>query len=465
MTTTLGDLHLLVFPFPAQGHLIPLLDLAHYLSLRQPRLSLTVVVTPANVPLLHHFLAATPSASPLVLPISSPSSLAPGVEHVRLLPSPSSFAALIRALSSLRPALLSWARSCPLPPSAIISDFFLGWTHYLAADIGVPRVVFYSSGAFGVSALDFLWHHMPSASTPSSPVPLDSLPSAPVFPYSHLPAIFRRYIAGESDWEFARESFLANSASWGGAINTFDALEGDYLAHLRRSYGHDRIWAVGPIHTTGAPGNRGGRSSIPAEEVLPWLDSCPPRSVVYICFGSQYVPTSAQGATIAAALETSGVRFVWAIGAGVVPEGFVGEKGMVILGWAPQAAILRHDAVASFVTHCGWNSVLEATAAGVVMLAWPMEAEQFVNACLLVEGARVAVRVGYGTAEGMPAAEKLAQALADSVAEGGEWSEVKLRAAELRRRAAEAVAEGGSSYRDFEEFVEQVAELGKKATK
>ncbi|KAJ8477375.1 hypothetical protein OPV22_021102 [Ensete ventricosum] len=469
MSTT-GDVHhLLVFPFPAQGHLIPLLDLVHHLSIRLPGLSFTVIVTPANLPLLDHFLAATPSASPLVLPFSF-STLAPGVEHVRHLSHGNSVAALIHALSSLRPAVVSWARSLTRSPFALLSDFFIGWTHHLAADLDIPRVVFYSSGAFGVSILDHVWRQMPPAPTSdaaasSSSVTLASLTSAPSFPYSHLPSVYRRYKAGDPDWEFARDSFLTNAASWGAVINTFDALEGDYIAHLRRSYGHDRVWDVGPIHPAGAVGGRGGRSSVPAEEVMAWLDACPPRSVVYICFGSQYTPTEAQIGGIATALEKSGVRFLWALGgaaAAAALEGFEGARGMVVRGWTPQVAILGHAAVASFVTHCGWNSVLEGVTAGVALLVWPMEAEQFVNAKLLVEDRGVAVRVGEGSGEeGTPAAEELARTLAESVAEGGEWQEVRDRVAELRARAMEAVAEGGSSYRALEQLTIQLAQLSK----
>ncbi|CAL9103955.1 unnamed protein product, partial [Musa textilis] len=149
-------------------------------------------------------------------------------------------------------------------------------------------------------------------------------------------------------------------------------------------------------------------------------------------------------------------------GAAAALEGFEGARGLVVRGWAPQVAILGHAAVASFVTHCGWNSVMEGVTAGVALLVWPMEAEQFVNAKLLVEDKGVAVRVGEGSgAEGTPAAEELARTLAQSVAEGGEWQEVRDRVAEVRGRAVEAVAEGGSSHRALQELTIQLSQLRK----
>ncbi|KAG1327462.1 putative UDP-glycosyltransferase 89B1 [Cocos nucifera] len=292
---------------------------------------------------------------------------------------------------------------------------------------------------------------------PAALTVLSDLPSSPVFPFNHLPGIWRRFRAGDPDWESLREGFLANAtSSWGAVINTFDALEGPFLAHLKRGY--RRVWAVGPIFPACPAAGRGGRSSVPVEEVAAWLDACPPRSVVYVCFGSQCTPTEKQGRALAAALESSGVRFVWATGGGVavVPEGFEGRvagRGLVVRGWAPQVEILSHGAMGAFVTHCGWNSVLEAAVAGVALLAWPLDADQFVNATLLVEELGVAVRVGEGM-EGTTEPEELARVMAE-----GAWPEMRARMAELGRKAAEAVAEGGSSYRDFEQMVKELSEL------
>lgn len=72
----------------------------------------------------------------------------------------------------------------------------------------------------------------------------------------------------------------------------------------------------------------------------------------------------------------------------LLPEGFLErtkERGLVLKSWAPQAAILSHQAVGGFVTHCGWNSVLEAVTYGVPMLPWSLYAEQRLNSVVLAE--------------------------------------------------------------------------------
>ncbi|PKI43934.1 hypothetical protein CRG98_035768 [Punica granatum] len=66
-------LHLLLYPFPGSSHTIPILDLAHRL-LARPGITITILVTPGNLPLLQPLLAAHPhpSLQPLILPAPPP---------------------------------------------------------------------------------------------------------------------------------------------------------------------------------------------------------------------------------------------------------------------------------------------------------------------------------------------------------------------------------------------------------
>ncbi|KAF3434086.1 hypothetical protein FNV43_RR25189 [Rhamnella rubrinervis] len=48
------------------------------------------------------------------------------------------------------------------------------------------------------------------------------------------------------------------------------------------------------------------------------------------------------------------------------------------------------------LSHCGWNSVMEALGQGVPILGWPVAAEQFCNAKLLEEEVGVCVEVARG---------------------------------------------------------------------
>ncbi|KAM3339466.1 beta-D-glucosyl crocetin beta-1,6-glucosyltransferase-like [Capsicum galapagoense] len=63
----------------------------------------------------------------------------------------------------------------------------------------------------------------------------------------------------------------------------------------------------------------------------------------------------------------------------------VGDRGMVMGGWAPQAKILTHSSIGGFVSHYGWNSISESIDYGIPTIAMPMNLDQPMNAKLLVE--------------------------------------------------------------------------------
>uniref|UniRef100_M8BET2 Anthocyanidin 5,3-O-glucosyltransferase n=1 Tax=Aegilops tauschii TaxID=37682 RepID=M8BET2_AEGTA len=93
-----------------------------------------------------------------------------------------------------------------------------------------------------------------------------------------------------------------------------------------------------------------------------------------------------------------------------LPEGFLEKtagRGFVVKNWAPQAEVFRHGAVGAFVTHCGWNSVLEGIVSGVPMICWPLYAEQRMNKVHVVEEMKVGVAV-EGYEEGQVKAEEVA---------------------------------------------------------
>ncbi|KAK0587857.1 hypothetical protein LWI29_030076 [Acer saccharum] len=464
-TATTGP-HVLVYPFPTSGHIIPLLDLTQRLLSRG--LTVTILVTPNNRPLLDPLLSTHPESClrTLVLPAQG-SPLNPPKDRLFT---------LMYGLRELHyPALLDWFKTHPSPPVAILSDFFLGWTHQLASEVGVPRVVFSPSGALALSVAFSLWVDLPKNDEPENnnfKVSFTKIPNCPVYPWFQVSHIYRMYEQGHPDWEFYRSCLLADKASWGFVFNSFTELERVYLDHLKKEMGHNRVWAVGPVlpafdDMVGST-SRGGSSSVPTHEVLTWLESRPENSVVYVCFGSRQVLTSKQMNALAGALEKTGVNFVWCVrqsnkghvagDEGVLSEGFedrVAGKGYIIKGWAPQVAILRHKAVGAFLTHCGWNSVLEGISAGVVMLTWPQSADQFTNANILVNELKVGIRVGEGT-QNIPESTELAHLLTESV--DGTRPE-RMKAKELSGAASYAVSDGGSSDKDLDEFIKSISEL------
>ncbi|XVE81069.1 hypothetical protein DITRI_Ditri15bG0033600 [Diplodiscus trichospermus] len=421
-----AGVHILVIPFPACGHIRPLRDLTHQLLLRGVT-KVTIMVTPKNLchvnPLrsLHSSKVQT-----LVLPFPFHPSIPSGVENLQDVPV-SFVHEFITALSELYDPLVQWFQTHPSPPIAILSDMMLAsWTTKLGSQLNIPN---FSFMVFSARAI-VTW--------------LNEL---------------------ETLHPLIIETFHGCLQSQGMIFNSFPELEGQKLDIIKAKYftKHDHVWSVGPL----LPLNAGDMDS--EKSVMAWLDSCQvDNSVVYVGFGTQITLNKQQMEAVASALEKSGVRFVWVVkdpmkgmqngdDRSVVPKGFedrVAGRGIVIKGWAPQVAILRHRATGSYLSHCGWNSIHEAILAGVLLLAWPMQMDHFPNSKLLVDELGAAIPVCEGL-ETVPDADKLARILSDSVK--SKTQQERVRAMKLRQTVLDAIKEAGSSSKALDGIVEKLS--------
>lgn len=182
---------------------------------------------------------------------------------------------------------------------------------------------------------------------------------------------------------------------------------------------------------------------------------------------------TAQLQEIANALESSGQEFIWVArnkandeeGVDHFPAGFEARtegRGLVMKGWAPQVQILEHEAVGGFVTHCGWNSLLEGVVAGVPMVTWPLSAEQFSNEKLVTDMLGMGIPVGAdewakrGEERVAPIkSEKIERAVVQLMV-GEEGERMRNRARELGDVAKRAVQKGGSSDIDFNSLIQEI---------
>lgn len=273
-------------------------------------------------------------------------------------------------------------------------------------------------------------------------------------------------------WEkFREEVWEAETAADGFVINTFEALEATYVECYSREAKGKKVWTIGPLSLSNKDPDdkaaRGNKASVDKQRILLWLDEKAPRSVVYVSFGSIVRHSPAQVLEIGRGLEASGRAFLWVIKEvdASSPEvekwlsggGFqerVGDKGLIIKGWAPQAAILSHPAIGGFVTHCGWNSVVEAVSEGVPMATWPhFSSDQYINERLIVDVLRTGVAVGVTVPDAHVGAEEIEKAIS-RLMDGGEKGEGRReRARELGRKAKEAMEVGGSSYANVTQLI------------
>ncbi|KAJ6939840.1 hypothetical protein NC651_006102 [Populus alba x Populus x berolinensis] len=212
---------------------------------------------------------------------------------------------------------------------------------------------------------------------------------------------------------------------------------------------------------------RGGETSIRKHSCLDWLESKKPKSVLYICFGSLTRFSKTQISEIASALEESRHSFIWAQD-WWLPEEYEDRlknsgKGLIIKGWAPQLLILEHPAIGGFLTHCGWNSILEGICAGLPMVTWPIFAEQFYNEKLITQVLKVGVPVGNETwkvwaNEESPLInrDKIEKAVRTVMGDTDEAMEMRKQASRLEAFAKMAIEEGGSSCNDLKALIEDI---------
>ncbi|CAF1112664.1 unnamed protein product [Adineta steineri] len=120
-------------------------------------------------------------------------------------------------------------------------------------------------------------------------------------------------------------------------------------------------------------------------DVRQWLDTqwkltdASP-SVIYISFGTVGSLAPEQLVQIANALAPYPV--IWSLKAQFhtyLPSSFIDNQKHLLLHWAPQRLILSHPAVHFFLSHGGWNSILECMLAGKPILVWPLFGDQMRN--------------------------------------------------------------------------------------
>ncbi|CAL5042128.1 unnamed protein product [Urochloa decumbens] len=455
-----GRDHVVIFPFMAKGHMLPLLHLATALTAHHGRrLHITLVTTPGNVPFARSHLP--PSVSLVSLPFPSLPPLPPGIESTDALPSPSLHLPFLHATALLRAPFADYLSSLRSPPLAVVSDFFLGFTRAAAARAGARRVVFNGMSCFASAICKALAAAPPPSYEPGARLlRVPDMPEHVVVAAEEVPDGVARRADPDNPFGrfFAQEIGDSDVRSWGVLVNSFAALDEDYVPGLESFYGPGaRAWLVGPLFLAAA-GDTSPEKEQDPEGCLAWLDDRAPGSVVYVSFGTQAHVTEAQLDEIAHGLVESGHAFLWAVRSGTwSPPVDVGPNGRIVRGWVPQRSVLAHGAVGGFVSHCGWNSVMESLAAGKPLLAWPMIAEQHLNARhvanILGVGVRVAVKAGGGVVDRAHVEEKVRELMdADGKAARG----MRERVAAAQRAAKAAVSAGGTSAVALQDLVEEL---------
>ncbi|XP_054785073.1 UDP-glycosyltransferase 73D1-like [Prosopis cineraria] len=482
--------HFVLVPLFAQGHMIPMIDMARVLAERG--VVVTLVSTPSNASRFEHTIhRASQSGLPIrLLNIPFPCQqvgLPLGCENLDTLPSRSLLRKFYNALHLMQQPLEDYLRTQTTPPpSCIISDKCLSWTSSTAQKFHIPRLVFHGMCCFSLlCSYNIMLHdaHL-SVSSDLEPFLIPGLLQKIEITKAQLPGAF----VAQPDLDDLRDKMReAEMSSYGIVVNSVEELEHGHAREYEKAM-NKKVWCIGPLSLCNKEGldkfERGNKPSIEEKQCSEWLDTKQPRSVLYVCLGSLCRLLPSQLIQLGLALESSQRPFIWVVKTAgedyseiekwLIDEGFeerIKGRGLLIKGWAPQVLILSHPAIGGFLTHCGWNSTLEGVCSGIPLMTWPLFAEQFLNEKLIVEVLKIGVRVGAevpvrwgdeGKVGVLVKKDRIKEAI-EMCMEGGEEGEIRRnRATELGKMARMAIQEQGSSHSNTSHLIQDIMEQSKR---
>ncbi|KAK6255541.1 hypothetical protein SCA6_016846 [Theobroma cacao] len=432
--------HVLVMPLPVQGHINPMLQFSKRLGSEGLEVTLCTFSGNKSMPV---------QVGPVKLePVSDDLQLDNDLKTV------DAYLERFKAVATLRLPEIIAKRGI----SYLVYDSAIPWALDIAKHLGLPAAAFFTQSC----AVDTIYYNvheglvkLPLA---ESSLSIDGLPllqecDLPSFVYDigSYPALLHTCVNQfsnfmEADWVF---------------INTFTSLEDEVLNWMASQR---PIKAIGPAIPSKYLDKRveddeeyGLHLFKPEIDIcINWLNSKETGSVVYISFGSLAALGEEQMQELASGLQSSNSYFLWVVRETEqkkLPASFIGEtsdKGLVV-SWSPQLEVLAHEAVGCFMTHCGWNSTLEALSLGVPMVAVPQWTDQTTNAKYVTDVWQVGIRARKDD-KGIITKEEIQRCIRE-IMEGDKSKDIKKNAEKWKNLAVEAVNVGGSSEKNIREFV------------
>ncbi|PON89833.1 UDP-glucuronosyl/UDP-glucosyltransferase [Trema orientale] len=438
--TSRENLHVVVFPWLAIGHLIPFFHLSKHLA--QKGHKVYFISTPKN---LTKIPKIPPHLSSLLNLVSFPLPQIPNLpldaESAADVPFRTQ-ALLKRAFDSLEPALAAFLESST--PDWVILDYASHWLYRRAAELGVSRAFL---SLFNAAMLSFLGPPaglIDGRDGGSSPEDFAAVPKW--VPFETGVAYRVHEIAKNLDREIDlnNDSTTPDLVRFGLAADESDVVavksrpefEPEWFGLLGELYRRP-VFPVGFLPPVVE--DDGGGDDVEWVGIKDWLDEREEESVVYVALGTEATLTRDELTELALGLERSELPFFWVIRnspgsdqpeSDKLPDGFVErvkDRGMVHFGWAPQVRILSHDSVGGFLTHCGWNSVVEGLGLGRVLVLLPMVNDQGINARLLSEKG-VGLEIPRNELDGSFGSDSVAESIRLAmVDESGESLRVKVK--------------------------------------
>ncbi|XP_059624780.1 linamarin synthase 2-like [Cornus florida] len=464
--------HAVCVPYPAQGHVNPMMQLAKLLHSRG--FHITFVNTEFN----HKRLVKSKGPDSVkglpdfrfdTIPDGLPPSDCDATQDVPAL----CYSTRKSCLVPFKELLIKLNSSAQVPPvTCVISDGVMSFGINAAEELGIPEVQFWTASACSFMGYlhyrelikrgifpfkDEKFNHDGTLDTP-----IDWIPGMRNILLRDLPSFFRTTNPNDIMFDFMGEEAQHCLKAPAIIFNTFEEFEHEVLEAIASLF--PNIYSIGPLPLLGRQVPDGQAKSLNSSlwkldsKCLEWLDNKEPNSVVFVNYGSVTVMSDQHFKEFAWGLANSKHPFLWIVRADVVvgdsatlPEEFfeeIKDRGF-ITNWCQQDQVLSHPSVGTFLTHCGWNSTTESVCGGVPVLCWPFFADQQTNC-------RYACKEwGIGMEVNPDVKRDQIEALVKEMMEGDRGKKMKENAQEWKKKAVAACDIGGTSYNDFDRFIKE----------
>ncbi|KAG8642058.1 mogroside IE synthase-like [Manihot esculenta] len=447
--------HALAFPFPAQGHINPVLQFCKRL------VSKGIKATLVTTRFLSKSIHVDPSSNIDLETISD------GFDeggHAQA-ESVEAYVSTFKAVGSETLAnLIRKLNDSGHPVNALIYDGTFPWALDVAKEFGLLKVMFCTQSC----AVSIVAYHVQRGllRVPLSG-PVVSIPGLPLMEAADTPSFIYDLSTYTAFYDVLVNQFINIDETDWILHSSFHKMEEEVVDWMAKRW---KLRTIGPTVPSMYLDKRieSDKSYAinlfkpNASACINWLHAKPVASVVYVSFGSVAELGVEQTRELAWGLKGSNCYFLWVVRATELfklPENFVEEtkeKGLVVT-WCPQLEVLTHEAIGCFLTHCGFNSVLEALSLGVPMVAVPQWSDQPTNAKYVEDVWKMGIRAKPDE-EGIVRREVVEVCLRE-VMEGEKAKEIRDNARNWKRLSKEAIDEGGTSDKNIDEFV--AALLGK----
>ncbi|KAL2527987.1 UDP-glycosyltransferase 91A1 [Forsythia ovata] len=387
-------LHVVMFPWLAFGHILPYFELSKFIAEKGHKISF--VSTPRNIDRLPKIPPHLVSSITLVkIPFPKVEQLPESAEATMDMKHEDE-PYLKKAFDGMETGLTRFLENSA--PDWILYDFAPHWLPPVAARFGISRAFFFIINAW---FLAFFGSTETIINGSDERNKAEDFMIPPKWVRFETKVVYRRYEANRIFRSAHRkDSGFSDFYRTGKVIDGSEVIfirhcnefEPDWLKLLEELH-HKQVIPLGlmPPQVKEEDDNESWVS------IKTWLDNQNKGTVVYVALGSEVTLSQDQLNELALGLELSGIPFFWTMrktsGSGGsysvdLPDGFeerVKGRGIVWKSWAPQLQILSHDSVGSFLTHCGWSSIIEGMSSGHPLIALPFLVDQGLNARVIVD--------------------------------------------------------------------------------